>query len=358
MSHRPRADGRVALHAAVQPYESCHHITHHPLTYSPNHPDTTSAHVLEKAPHMSIMIHDQTPAHRGPNLKPGLLDALRVAWHRSRSAFGNASRLFTASLALLATAACDGAGGTAMAAPATGACPGSVSLTWSITSASGQPLTCAQAGATSVALRLQNRTGGTPVFTAFPCANSPGTANATPGLYDVAIELHDATGARLATSSPQTSVAVAVGRTKVLTPVTFAVGTGGGGNSRVALTLETENAASNCQSTSSGGAGITGSTITIIRVGGGCAAVTLVRSRGGAEIGTYKVNCSSPDVAGCIERDETLTTTGLTPATYVVRVGGKVGAVDCWTAESQLDVPATGQLQTRIILRRQSTPGC
>ncbi|TMQ20530.1 MAG: hypothetical protein E6J91_03705 [Deltaproteobacteria bacterium] len=181
-------------------------------------------------------------------------------------------------LVLLATVACDGTGGTVMAAPATGACPGSVSLAWSITSASGQPLTCAQAGATSVALRLQSRTGGTPVFTAFPCANSPGTANIAPGFYDVAIELHDASGARLATSSPQTSVAVAVGRTKVLTPVTFALAAGGGGgNSRVALTLETENVTSNCQSSSSKGAGITGTTIAIVRVGDGCAAVTLVR---------------------------------------------------------------------------------
>jgi hypothetical protein len=234
-----------------------------------------------------------------------------------------------------------------------------VSLAWSITSASGQPLTCTQAGATSVALRLQSRTGGTPVFTAFPCANSPGTANVTPGLYDVAIELHDASGARLATSPPQTSVAVAVGRTKVLTPVTFALAPGGGGgNSRVALTLETENVTSNCQSSSSKGAGITGTTITIVRVGDGCAAVTLVRSRGGKDIGIYKVNCSSPEVAGCIERDETLTTTGLTPAGYVVHVVGKIGPVDCWVGESQITVPATGQLQSRIVLQRQSAPGC
>lgn len=354
--NRPPADSRVALHAAVQPYESCNHITHHAITPLPNHPDTTSTHVLEKATHMSTMFYDQTPAHHGPNLKPTFLDALRVGWQRARSALGNASRLFTASLALLAMVACDGAGGAVAAATAT-ACPGSVSLAWSIASASGQPLTCAQAGATSVALRLQNRSGGTPVFTAFPCANSPGTANVTPGLYDVAIELHDASGARLATSSPQTSVAVAIGRTKVLTPVTFAVGTGGGGNS-VALTLEAEKVATNCQSTSSGGAGINGTTITIIRVGGGCAAVTLVRSRGGVEIGTYQVNCSSPEVAACIERDETLTTTGLTPAGYVVRVGGKIGAVDCWVGESQITVAATGQLQSRIVLQRQSVPGC
>jgi hypothetical protein len=312
---------------------------------------------------MFITIHDQTPADRGPNTKSGLFDALCVTWRRWRSHLGKASRCFAGPLALLAMvamAACEGTGG-ATAALSTSACPGSVSLAWSITSASGQPLTCAQAGATSVALRLLSRTGGAPVFTAFPCTGSPGTANIAPGLYDAAIELHDASGGRLATAPPQTSVAIAIGRTKVLTPVTFTVGSGGGGGtSRIALTLEAENVGSNCQATSAGGAGITGTTITIARVGGGCAAATLIRSRGGTQVGTYQVNCSSPQVAPCIERDETLTSTStlLEPGSYVMRVRGLVGAVDCWTVETQLDVPAVGQLQRRIVLQRQNAPGC
>ena len=311
--------------------------------------DMPSAHALEKAPHMLITIHDQTPADRGQERKPRLVDALCVA----RPNLRKACRLFIVMLALLATVACEGTAGPSSAGSATSACPGSVSLAWSIISASGRPLLCSEAGATSVALRLQSRTGGTPVFTAFPCANSPAVANVAPGLYDVAIELHNAASARLGTAPPQTSVAIAVGRTKVLTPVTFAVA-----NSRVALSLEAENTTSNCRPSSAGGAGITGTTITIVRAGGGCAAATLVRSRGGAQIGTYQVNCSSPEVASCIEPDEILTTTGLEPNAYVARVRGLVGAAECWAAESQLDVPAAGQLQTRIVLRRQSAPGC
>jgi hypothetical protein len=303
---------------------------------------------------MSITITGQISANRIWNTTHRLLAPLCAVSRRWRARLGAARRFFTAALTLLTLAACDGTGGTARAALASSTCPGSISLIWFITNASGQFVSCAQAGATSVALRIQGRTGGTPVFTAFPCASSPGTANVNPGLYDVAIELHDANGRRLATAPPQTSVAIAVGRTKVLAPATFTVGAGGGGNSRVALTLEAENVASNCQPSSSGGAGITGTTITIVRDGGGCAPAVLVRSRGG----TYQVNCSSPEVAGCIERDETLTTTGLAPGGYVVRVGGKVGAVDCWIGEASLDVPATGQLQTRIVLRRQSAPGC
>jgi len=313
--------------------------------------------MLEKASHMSNTIHNQIPPHRTANTKTRLLDALRVTWRRWRSHVGKAGTLFTGPLVLLAMVACDGAGGTATAAQATSTCPGSVSLAWSITSSSGQPLTCTQAGATNAALRFQSRTGGTPVFLAFPCANSTGISNLTPGLYDVTTELHDARGARLATAPPQTSVPVAVGRTKVLAPVTFAVGPGAG-NSLVALTLETEGVASNCQPSSSGGAGITGTTITIVRDGGGCAPAMFIRNRGGAQIGTYQVNCSSPQIAGCIERDETLTTTGLAPAGYTVHVRGKIGAVDCWAADSHLDVPASGQLQTRIVLRRQTAPGC
>jgi hypothetical protein len=76
------------------------------------------------------------------------------------------------------------------------------------------------------------------------------------------------------------------------------------------------------------------------------------------QIGTYEVNCSSPQVASCIEQDETLTSPELQPGSYVVQVRGKVGAVDCWALDTQLDVPATGQLQRRITLRRQSAPGC
>jgi hypothetical protein len=295
--------------------------------------------------------HHLDTAHR-------LLDALCALPRRLCARFC-AARFFTATLTLLAITACEVTGGTATVGLASSPCPGSISLTWFVTNTSGQFVSCAQVGATSVALRLRSRTGGTPVFTAFPCAGSPGTANVAPGLYDVAIELHDATGRRLATAPPQTSVAIAIGRTKALTPVAFAIGAGGGGNaSRVALTLAAENVASNCQSSGSGGAGFTGVTITLARVAGGCAAVTLVRNRGGVPIGTYKVNCSSPEVAVCIERDETLTSAELEPGSYVMNVRGKVGAVDCWAADPTLVVPSVGQLQRRIVLQRRSAPGC
>jgi len=238
-------------------------------------------------------------------------------------------------------------------------CPGSVSIAWSIANGSGQPSSCFQTRATSVAVRLQNRTGGTPVFTAFPCNDGAGTANIAPGLYDVAIELHDANGATLATAPVQASVAVAVGRTKTLTPAAFIVnggGGGGGGTGHVQLTLQTAGFASNCLST--GGAGITGSLITIITDGGSCAAVKLIRTRGGVEVGTYQVDCGSPSVTTCIEADERLTAPDLAPGNYTVHVRGAVGAGACFAAHATLAVPQTGQLTKLIVMQHQNAPGC
>lgn len=302
---------------------------------------------------MSTTINDQTRADRGRYIRTGLLDALLSAWDGWRARLRKACGCFASVLALLAITACDGATDFGPSP-----CPGSVSLTWFITNASGQFASCAEVGANSVALRLQSRTGGTPVFTAFPCASSPGTANVAPGLYDVAIELRDANGTRLATVPQQTSIAVATGRTRVLAPVGFTVGAGGGnppGNIR--LTLRAEGVAFNCRP-SPGGAAITGTIITVERVSGGCAAVTFLRNVGNAQVGTYQVNCSSPEVASCIETDEVLTSPDLVPGSYVIRVRGKIGPVDCWTAERQIDVPQAGQLQAQVVLKRQNGPGC
>ncbi|MEO7735630.1 MAG: hypothetical protein ABIY55_32045 [Kofleriaceae bacterium] len=200
------------------------------------------------------------------------------------------------------------------------------------------------------------------MFTAFPCNEGAGTANVAPGLYDVAIELHDANGAKLATAPVQASVGVAVGRTTTLTPAAFIVnaggggGGGGGGNGHVLLTLQTAGFTSNCLSTS--GAGITGSLITIITDGGSCAAVKLIRTRGGVEVGTYQVDCGSPSVTTCIETDESLTAPDLAPGNYTIHVRGAVGAGACFAADAALAVPPTGQLKKLIVMQHQNAPGC
>jgi len=232
---------------------------------------------------------------------------------------------------------------------------GSISLAWSLTDSTGRPATCAQVGARSVALRLRNRAGGDVVATAFPCEASPGTAQVATGVYDVAVELHSSDGTSLATAPAQTGVSIVAGRVKTLTPVTFTVSTQG----TMVLSLATS-ATTNCQPTSAGGAGVTATTLTLeANAGkGGCAAVRFVRARGTTVLGTYTVNCSSPQIARCIEKDETLTTS-LAPGTYLVHARGKIGAIDCWQRDDTLVVPPPGKpLIHTVGLTRVNVSGC
>ena len=297
-----------------------------------------------------------------PCTRPGLAATLRAVWHRWREFLRKAGGLFTVALAWCALGACDRGASSASPGDQVTSCPpapGSISLAWSLAGSNGQPVSCATAGARSVALRLRSRSGGPPVFTAFPCSDAQGVANVPPDLYDVAIELHDTNGERLATVPEQTALAVAAGRTKPLAPVRFTVDRGGGTPSGgVLLTLQAQGVTFNCQPPASNGADITTNTITLIASDHGCAPVTFIRTDGGAQIGTYKINCSSPAIATCIESSEILTSPDLAPGTYVMHVRGKQGPFDCWAADSTLVVPPVGQppLRQRIFLQRQ--PGC
>jgi hypothetical protein len=230
---------------------------------------------------------------------------------------------------------------------------GSITLTWSILDQNQQPATCAQVSAKSVALRLRNRASGAIVATAFPCEASPGTAPVAAAAYDIAIELHAADGSQLATAVNQPGVTVAAGRITRLAPVTFTAST----ETSLVVTIATSTA-TNCQSPP-GGAGITGTTLTLLTGAGGCAPVTFLRQRGTEQRGSYTVDCSSPAVVTCIERDETLTTS-IRPGPYTIHVAGKIGALDCWSREDTLQVPPpTGRpLVHPVGLVHQTLPGC
>jgi len=250
---------------------------------------------------------------------------------------------------LVAFAIGSGCGG-GSPAPST---PGSISLAWSITDLDGQSIACAQVNARSVALRLRNRASGNVVATAFPCQSSPSTTQLAAGAYDITLELHAADGTRLATAPDQTDVTIVGGQLKRLTPVTFAASTKGS----LVISVATP-ATTNCQPVGVNGAGITGTTITLERADGGCAAVTFVRSVGSTQRGTYTVNCSSPSVAACIEKNETLTTS-LASGTYRIHVRGKLGTIDCWQRDDALEVPPPGKPLVRTLgLAHQNIPGC
>ncbi len=250
-------------------------------------------------------------------------------------------------LALASSPACGNCG------PAMGP-RGAASAAWSIT-VLGQPTTCAQVGATSVSLLLHNRASGTEITAAFTCTNTQGkTALVAAGAYDATLTLHAADGTILATAPIQAGVTIGAGQLAALAPVAFVVSDHG----KLVLSLATLMTSTNCRPRNEAGADVTGSVITLERAAGGCAPVTFVRSRGTTALGTYLVNCSSPQVTSCIERDETLTADGIESGAYVIRVGGLIGPVRCWAGADTLSVPAGAPLIQAIQLGPQPVTGC
>lgn len=312
---------------------------------------------------MSTTTDTNTRAERGPCLLSALIGRIRKVWQRWQRRHRKASGCFT--IALLALAACASANTSSPAAAAP--CPGSVSLAWFLVSARGQPATCAEVGATSVALRLQSRSGGATIFTAAPCSDTSGVFNVAPGLYDISVELHDRTGVRLATAPVQTSIPVAVGRTRVLAPALLQVtnrgggGGGGGGSgsgdpqSHIGLTLKALGFESNCGPASADGASITNTAIVVEKAGGaGCVPVQFIRHRDSANgpvISSYFASCMGPDFTSCIEEDEVLTAPGLAPGSYIFHVLGDRGTRICFAGDAPIDL-TSGQSQPLIFLQR------
>lgn len=232
---------------------------------------------------------------------------------------------------------------------------GSISMVWAIRAANGLGMTCASIGGRFVALRIRNRASGATTATAFPCVDGRATTQLAPGLYDISFQLDAADGTRVATAPDQTGVSVVSGQVTQLAPVLLRVDTTG--QATLTLSIATS-VSSNCQPTSMGGSGITGTTLTLERAGGGCAAVTFTRQRGTEQRGTYTVDCSSPPIAACIERNETLTAT-LEPGQYLVHARGKVGVFDCWARDDTIDLSTTGGTLARTLgLMQTRALGC
>lgn len=245
-----------------------------------------------------------------------------------------------AALLVLASSAGCGSCGPNMAAR------GTASATWSITIL-GQPATCARVGAASVTVLLHPQASGADTISAFACTDSQGTTSPVMvGTYDATLILRAADGTILAAAPSQAGVAIDVSPMTALAPVAFAVLDHG----KLSLSFAALSTRTNCMPRDQRGAGITGDVIDFERAGGGCAPVTFVRSRGTTMLGTYKVNCSSPQVASCIERDETLTIDDLDSGPYLIRVGGLVGPAQCWSGADVLGIPGGASLTKTIQL--------
>jgi hypothetical protein len=225
-------------------------------------------------------------------------------------------------------------------------CPqdsGAIGLSWSITR-NGQPSSCAEVGAHSVALRLKNRATGAPTFTAFPCTDNSAFAMVPAGLYDVAIELHDDQGARIAAATDQRSVPVVAGHVRSLQPITFDVGGGTTTGGIFALMLSAPPFSSNCRPAVSGGAAISNVSIALETAAGACVPVTWIRSIGDTEVAVYPVGCGTTAITTCIENNERVVPANLPAGVYSVHVRGSlsVNPDECWVNDSTFEVPADG----------------
>lgn len=253
---------------------------------------------------------------------------------------------FIAALAIASTQACNRCGPDQVAR-------GSASIAWSVT-AQSFVATCARVGAATASLTLRSRGGDEARFD-FPCIDSQATTPPiTAGPYDATLTLRAADGAAIAVGPTQANVAIDADQVASLAPVVFATVQDG----KFSMSLSTLTSIASCTSREQGGAGITAHTITLVSAGGGCAAVTFTRLRGSTRLGEYKVNCSSPQIATCIERDETLVADGVRAGPHVITVSALVGATRCSSEIEVLLIPAGATLVKPIQLPPPSGAGC
>jgi hypothetical protein len=255
-------------------------------------------------------------------------------------------RFFVAGLCALVGASsgsgCGGGGGFPTDAAST-VTTGTVTLAWAITDPGGAPLTCDQVGANTIAMQLQGQTTAG-VLISLSCAAGSGQSQPiAPDTYSVvSVELH---GAKLdpVAGAKQTGIVVRSGADTALARVTFQVNP----NGAIAFSITAPQATTNCGATASGGAGISATTITLQHdVTGPCEPVTFTHTKGATTLDSYTVNCTSPTVADCIERDEALSVATMPSGNYTVHIVGKINNAACWTNNDALVVPPQGKTQS------------
>lgn len=227
---------------------------------------------------------------------------------------------------------------------------GTFSLAWSLTDTNNQPITCDQIGAQSVTALVRNRAvqgGSTQVFA---CSTMMGTSEAlVPGTYDIDFELVGVGGAPMtgliATSPVQLAVVIPSGGSVALTPLAFAVNATGG----MKLHLSTA-ATMNCTPTAAGGSGITTHTITLNKASDStCAPITFAIAANGTQPArTYTVDCATPAVVPCIERDQEISVTGIAAGGYIIHIRGSA-PTECFSNNDSLSVPPLGRDLVRTL---------
>ncbi len=189
-----------------------------------------------------------------------------------------------------------------------------------------------------------------------PCARGGSTGELSAGDYHVTPKLVAADGGVLSNAPPQNATVMA-GNTTALGPVVFAASSSASTRSGfLAASLSTGPAGvPNCQ----GGAGMTGVALVLAHGDGSCARARFVRSRGGFLIGTYDAdNCISPSLASCVDADEVVTVGDPEPGSYILRVRGKKGSLEWWTADEAFTLVPGTPLVHAFTLKLSQAPGC
>lgn len=240
--------------------------------------------------------------------------------------------------------------------------PGTFSLAWTVSSTGGGAISCDQIGAQAVTAQLRNRAvqgGSTEVFT---CSTLMGMSQAlSPGIYDIGFDLNGVGGdpvtGVIATAPIQMGIEIMSNQNTVLMPLAFAVDATGG----MRLKITSSATAGNCAPVAQQGAGIATNSITLTRVSDGvCAPLTFNVSAGtmGGTAGTYVVDCASPAVTPCIERDQELTVAGVPSGTYAINVRANRMGMECFTSVDQLPVPPLGRELVRTLNLASVSPAC
>lgn len=234
---------------------------------------------------------------------------------------------------------------------------GRFTLDWSVTDMNGAPLACDRIGGVSVTTTLHDVSAQGSEIEAFGCTGPSATSMPFhPGTWDFSYELQGVVG-QLATAPGQRNVVLTSGETTRLMPISFSVDATGG----LALHFNTNKAGGNCAATGANGAGITGSTITLVhQATTTCEPVMLNIGAGATQPASqYTINCGAPAVAPCIEADQAITVSGVPSDIYNIHIRGKIGATDCWINDDTLKVPPIGKVLTQTLnLAKVGGAGC
>ncbi|HEY4175629.1 MAG TPA: hypothetical protein VGM90_02295 [Kofleriaceae bacterium] len=260
-----------------------------------------------------------------------------------------------------ALCACGSGGGFPDAAPVEGPPPnGTVSVKWTVTDATGGPVTCDSIGAQAVTLVMHNKAvsgGSTEVFV---CGTGQGTTPGyAPGTYDISFEL-SGPGGTIKTAPVQT-IDIKSNQNAELAPISFAVDASGG----LDLTLTALGSASNC----TGGAAITGTKITLTKnsdlscaalAAGGPVVLAISAGSSGGTAQSYTVNCTTPAVTtSCLQADQHLTVSGVASGSYTVHVRATTAnAAECYVNDDSITVKALGATTTTGLNLSKTTSAC